>query len=472
MPTLLNYRYSATDDQGKKVRGTEKAPSVSAAHLALIQRGLRPNDVSERKSLLQFEITRKTVKRKEVMHFSRQMSVFVEAGIPIMEALEVIAEETADKLLKRVLLDMIVQLREGDTFAAAATAHPEAFPRYYVAVLESAELTGTLDKVLLELADYMEREVEARSQITSALIYPAVVAVLAVVTVIILATFVIPKFKTFFDSLGAKLPLPTRMLLSVSNFVSTWWWAIMLGIVLFVGSIIAIRRTGVGRARLDATLLKLPVIGPLLQASIIERVCRVLASLVTAGVDLPRAMAVTADSSNNAVYRDGINHIREQMLEGNGLADPLAQSNLFPAAAKQMFRVGEETGTLDKQLDTAANFYRRELDLKVKHFTSLFEPIVIVFMGLIVGFVAVALVSAMYGVYRQVNFSGSGVIVQYLEPIHLNDPFHHTNAHCSSSICVVVVIVTLWFLIVLVLSEAERRALLLHNYLRYFLNFR
>ena len=146
--------------------------------------------------------------------------------------------------------------------------------------------------------------------------------------------------------------------------------------------------------------LKLPVAGSLLQAAIVERVCRVLASLVTAGVDLPRAMAVTAEASNNAVYTEGLNHIREEMMEGNGLAAPLAETGLFPAAARQMFRVGEETGTLDKQLSTAAAFYHRELEIKVKHFTSLFEPAIIIFMGLIVGFVAVALVSAMYGIYQ------------------------------------------------------------------------
>jgi type IV pilus assembly protein PilC len=220
-----------------------------------------------------------------------------------------------------------------------------------------------------------------------------------------LAAFVLPKFRTFFESLNAKLPLPTRMLLSVSAFISTWWWAILGSILLVVIALVAMRRSTKGRAKLDALMLKLPVAGSLVQAAIVERVCRVLASLVTAGVDLPRALAVTAESSNNAVYADGINHIREQMMEGAGLADPLAETGLFPAAARQMFRVGEETGTLDKQLETAASFYHRELELKVKHFTSLFEPAVIIFMGVIVGFVAVALVSAMYGIYRQVKIA-------------------------------------------------------------------
>jgi type IV pilus assembly protein PilC len=406
MQTLLNYRYVATDESGETVKGTEKAASIANAHLLLLQRGLQPTKLNEHKSILKFEITRKQVKRKEVMHFSRQLSVFVEAGIPIMEALEVIAEETSDKLLTRVLLDMISQLREGDTFAAAAAAHPEAFPRYYIAVLESAELTGTLDKVLNELAEYMEREIEARSELTSALVYPAVVAVLAVVVVIILATFVLPKFKTFFESLNAKLPLPTRMLLSTSNFVSHFWWALLGGILAIVIAVVALRRSDSGRGWLDQLFLKLPVVGGVVQAAVIERICRVLASLVTAGVDLPTSLAVTAESSNNVVYRKGLNHIREQMMEGNGLADPLGQTGLFPAAVRQMFRVGEETGTLDKQLETAAAYYRRELELKVKHFTSLFEPMVIIFMGVIVGFVAIAMVSAMYGIYRQVNIGG------------------------------------------------------------------
>jgi len=403
MTTLESYRYSALDDSGKKVSGTEKAVSASAAHLMLIQRGLQPINVKEHKSVLKFEITKKMVSRKEIMHFSRQLSVFIEAGIPIMEALEVIAEETSDKLLKKVLLDMVGELQAGDTFASAAASHPEAFPRYYVAVLESAELTGTLDTVLLELAQYLETDIEARSAVTSALIYPSVVALMAVATVIILATFVLPKFRTFFSSLNAKLPLPTRMLLSISGFISSWWWAIAAVIVVAIVAFVALRRSRQGRAWLDSVLLKLPVAGSLVQAAIVERICRVLASLVSAGVDLPRAMAVTAEASNNAVYNAGLNHIREQMMEGQGLAVPLAETGLFPGAARQMFRVGEETGTLDKQLSTAAAFYHRELEIKVKHFTSLFEPAIIIFMGLIVGFVAVALVSAMYGIYKQVN---------------------------------------------------------------------
>ncbi len=400
---MEKYRYSAVDESGNKITGTETAASRSAAHLALLERGYQTVDVAERRSILQFEVTKKLVGRKDVMHFSRQLSVFVKAGIPIMEALEVIAEETPDKLLQRALLDMIDRVQAGDTFASAAAAHPEAFPNYYVGMLTSAELTGNLDVVLDQLADYIERDIDARGKITSAMIYPAVVACMAIVVVVVLATFVMPKFVTFFKSFNAQLPLPTRMLLSASNFVSTWWWAILGGIVVVVVGTIAMRRSRAGKARIDSIILKMPVLGDMVRTAIIERICRILSSMIRAGVALPDALRVTAESSNNAVYRSGLNTVREEMMEGQGLAEPLARTGLFPGAARQMFRVGEETGTLDAQLATAATFYDRELDVKIKRFTGLFEPAVIIFMGVIVGFVAVALVSAMYGIYHQVK---------------------------------------------------------------------
>jgi type IV pilus assembly protein PilC len=400
---LSKFQFNALDLSGTRVSGVEMALTSGAAHLALVERGFQPLEVTQKKSILSLEITKKKVPRKQIMHFSRQLGVFMKAGIPIMEALEVIEQETTEKLFKKVINEMIEDLRAGDTFASAASSHPEAFPNFYVGILESAELTGNLDSVLDQLANYIERDVEARSTLTSALIYPGVVACMSVGVVVVLAAFVMPRFVVFFNSLHAKLPLPTRMLLGASSFMSHWWYVLLgLAIALAVG-FIAMRRSASGRARLDGLLLKLPVLGLLVQAAVLERVCRVLSSMLRAGVDLPQAMAVTADAANNAVYHKGIEQIREEMMEGQGLAVPLTRTGLFPGAAQQMFRVGEETGTLDVQLETAAVYYHRELEVRVKHFTSLFEPAVIIFMGVVVGFVAVALITAMYGIYSQVK---------------------------------------------------------------------
>jgi type IV pilus assembly protein PilC len=189
----------------------------------------------------------------------------------------------------------------------------------------------------------------------------------------------------------------------MSNFVSHYWYALFGGIVVLVVGFVAMRRSTKGKARLDSMILKMPVLGDLVRTAVIERTCRILSSMLRAGVALPDAMRVTADSANNAVYRKGLTAVREEMMEGQGLSEPLARTKLFPGAARQMFRVGEETGTLDTQLETASEFYDRELDVKLKRFTALFEPAVIIFMGVIVGFVAIALVSAMYGIYNQVK---------------------------------------------------------------------
>jgi len=257
--------------------------------------------------------------------------------------------------------------------------------------------------VLNQLAEYIERDQSARGKITSALIYPAVVAVMSVVTILVLAIFVLPRFTTFFNSLHAKLPLVTRMMLSMTGWVSHWWYAEIAFVLIVVGGYIAARRSENGRAQMDAIILRLPVVGDLTQTAVLERICRILSSMLKAGVDLPRSMAVTADSANNAVYHNALEQVRDQMMQGQGLAGPIARTGLFPGAARQMFRVGEETGTLDQQLSVAADYYNRELEVKLERTTALFEPAIIIVMGVVVGFVAVALISAMYGIYNQVK---------------------------------------------------------------------
>lgn len=191
--------------------------------------------------------------------------------------------------------------------------------------------------------------------------------------------------------------------MSFSAFVSHWWYVIALVVVLIGAAFVAMRHSERGQLFLDGAVLRLPVVGGLVTVAILERVCRILSSLLRAGVDLPRSMTVTAESANNLVYRRALESVRDEMMEGQGLAGPIARTGLFPGAAKQMIRVGEETGTLDQQLDVAATYYSRELETRVDHATSLFEPAIIIVMGVVVGFVAVALISAMYGIYSQVK---------------------------------------------------------------------
>jgi type IV pilus assembly protein PilC len=402
---MPKFKFTATGPDGATVSGLENALTVGMARRALVARDLSPVDVREKKSALAFEITKKKVKRRELMHFSRQMAVFMRAGIPVLESMEVMTDEVGDKVFQRVLAEMSDSLRAGETFAGAAEEHPEAFPPYYLGILRSAELTGNLDAVLDQLAEYIERDLEAKRQVSSALIYPGIVMTLAIIAVIVIAGFVLPQFKTFFASLDAKLPLPTRMLLSVANFVTNDWYILVAIVAVIVTGVILLTVTRRGRELRDTLLLRAPILGDLITTAILERFCRILCTMVDAGVPIPDALQVTGDATSNSVFRRGLFTAREAMLRGEGLAAPLAATRLFPTAARHMFVVGESTGTLDEQLGSAAAYFDKELEYKLKHFTALFEPAIILIVGLVVGFVAIALVSAMYGIYRQVHIT-------------------------------------------------------------------
>jgi type IV pilus assembly protein PilC len=400
---MPKYAYVATTLDGQPVKGTHKAGSRDDAEVALFERELRDVRVTEKTSILQLEITGPRIKKDEVMHLSRQMAAFLKAGLPILDAVHSIGAEAESSSVRRMMNDIEDGLRAGDRFSECLERHRKVFPEYYRGMVRSAELTGELDNVLARLALYLERDLEARRKIKSATIYPAVIASMSVVTVVVLAVYVLPKFKDFFKSLDAKLPLPTRMLLGFTDFLSAWWWAILAGAaVIAVISFIALRFESVKYGR-DALLLKIPVLGETIQYALVERFCRVLSSMVGAGVNLPEALRVTTESLRNRVYIRRLGEVGAAMLEGQGIAGPLSRTQLFPGAATQMMRVGEETGSLDAQLEVTAQYYEVELDYKINKLTALFEPLVIIVMGVVVGFVAVALISAMYGIFNQVD---------------------------------------------------------------------
>jgi type IV pilus assembly protein PilC len=400
---MTTFKYTAVKPDGQRVRGNTRADTIKLAMAGLMDQSFDVVDLKESKSVLQFEITKKKLPPAEVMHFSRQLGAFVRAGVPLIEAIEVIEEEAENKVLRRVLAAVREELRTGETFSSALAPFQTMFPQFYVDMLRAAELTGTLDNVLDEISRYIERDLDARQKIRSAMVYPLVVLVMAIITITVLAVYVLPRFKDFFASLGATLPLPTRMLIGLTDFLGNWWWALLGGIVLIVVGFALLFRAHWGRRLRDRTLLKLWVVGEVVRYTIVERFCRLLASMMEAGVPLPEAMTVLGRGTNNVIFQEGLASVREAMVRGQGIAAPMAASKLFPGAVIQMVRVGEDTGSLDQQLEAAAAYFDKELDYKIKKLTSLFEPAVILFMGLIVGFVAIALVSAMYGIYNQVN---------------------------------------------------------------------
>jgi len=400
---MPKFAYVGVSLEGAEVKGTQRAASRSEAEVALYERQVRHLRVTEKKSILQYELSGPRIKREAVMHLSRQIAAFLRAGLPILEAVHTIGTESENSSVRRMMNEIEDGLRSGERFSDCLDRFPKVFPPFYRGIVRSAELTGELDTVLARLSHYIERDLEARRKLKSAMMYPVIVSLMAMVTVLVLSIYVLPQFEDFFADLDAELPLPTRILMGITGFLGDWWWAISAGIAALVVLSIAITRTSRGKYARDALLLKVPVLGDTIQYALTERFCRVLASMVGAGVNLTEALAVTTEALRNRVYVKRLGEVNEQIMEGQGVAGPLARTGLFPGTATQMLRVGEDTGSLDTQLEVTAEYYETELNYKIAKLTALFEPLVIVAMGLIVGFVAVALVSAMYGIFRQVD---------------------------------------------------------------------
>jgi type IV pilus assembly protein PilC len=395
---MPKFAYSAMTDDGVLHRGVQDAETLGQAYRKIAGQRLTVVDI-EAKRQLNLQLTRKKIKRTDLMNLSRQMAAFMRAGIPLLSAISVLGEESDKPAVRRVMNEIGDSLRAGSTLSEAVDRFPADFPPFYRGILRSAELTGRLDTVLDQLSTYLERDLEAKRKVKGAMIYPAVVAVLAIATVAILSIVVLPKFVDFFASLDIELPLPTRMMLSISAFLATWWLVIGAGLAATVAAyFFGMRMDPVRRLR-DKLLLKVPVVGVTIRFAVVERFTRLLGSMLSAGVPLPEALSVATASLRNLVFERALQQARGQLLEGGGLAGPVTDTALFPGVVTQMIRVGEETGTLDTQLEVAAVYYERELDYKIKKLTTLIEPIVVLFMGLVVGFVAVALVSAMYGVF-------------------------------------------------------------------------
>lgn len=397
---MTTYQYTAVDTEGLQTTGRCRAKTLSEARFALSQQHLSVVAIDARTSLSDIQLTPPRITTEELTHLSRQLAAFVRAGIPIMEALHELSNASDSRAVRRVLEQIAEDLRGGSTLSDAFGKHPHDFPAYYIGIMRSAELTGDLPEVLDQLAEYLDRDHEARAKIRSAMIYPMIVAVMAVGTTLVLTMFVLPKFETFFASLDAQLPAPTRFLLGASAFLQQWIGVLAaLAATLAVGYLAAMR-TRRGRRLRDRIVLRLPLLGAAVRCAMVERFTRIMSSLIGGGIPLPEAMEVATDSLDNLALEPPLMSAHSQMLDGAGLAGPIAAAHVFPAMAVQMIRVGEETGTLEHQLDMAATYYARDLDFKVKRLATLVEPAVILVMGSLVGFVAIALVSAMYGIFR------------------------------------------------------------------------
>lgn len=397
------YRYQAETLDGDSIKGEISAPSMVAARNELAVQGMRVTKIAERKGL-NLELTKEKVPLVEIMHFSRQMATFLRAGVPMTESIDNLRIDAKNKRFKFILGDVLERVTGGRSVTEALNEHADVFPPYFMALLGSAELTGRMDDAFDQLYRYIRRDIELTRAVRKALIYPVILLTLSLAVCLVIVVFAIPRFASFFEDFDAELPLPTRMLMAVADFVQSPA-GLITGLILLFGSIglVLYVRTEGGRRNLHALQLKIPMISTVVTYSSTERFTRVLGVLLDAGVPLPEALPTSIDCSNNLVYKERLSESMEGVLEGRGFAEPLARTELFPSTVIQMIRVGERSGELSEQLENAAGFYEEELDYAVDKLTAWFEPIIIIFIGAVVGFVALAMVSAMYGLYNQVE---------------------------------------------------------------------
>jgi type IV pilus assembly protein PilC len=393
MPTT--YGYKVRDREGNLRGGSLEAESEEAVIGRLRRLGYTPLSIEAEKGAgLKIELRLPgtgRVKLKDLAIFSRQFATMINSGLSLLRALTILGEQTANRRLGEVVGQVRAEVETGTSLSAAMAKHPKIFNRLYVSMVRAGEIGGFLDQVLVKVAETFEKEVALRGKIRSAMTYPVVVFAMVILIVSAMLIFIVPTFKNLYTSLGGELPLPTRMLVGVSDGLRRYF---LLVVLVLAGLSFAYKRwraTPAGRYRLDQFKLKVKVFGPLFHKSALSRFARTLATLIRSGVPILQALEIVAETVNNGVISRAIRDVQDSVREGESLATPLAKHPTFPAMVVQMMAVGEETGALDTMLTKVADFYDQEVEAAVASLTSLIEPILIAVMGAAVGGMVVAL---------------------------------------------------------------------------------
>jgi len=398
------FVYEAKNKSGEKVKGSIEAENKSVIARQLREKGYFITEIKEKRSSIdigEFFSMHKRVKLKDLSIFSQQFAAMINAGISLVDALNILQEQTNHRHLQDVLASVRDDVETGVSLADAVSKHPETFPELYTQLIRAGESGGVLDSILDKLAVHYDRQDELNSMVKSALYYPAVILLVGIAVVIFLVTRVVPQFVGMFQDFGSELPLPTRMLLAISSFAQSYWWAILLAVIAVIFLLIRYRKTPSGREATDRWILKLPVIGDMMRKVYISRFSSTLAILIDSGVDLLTALTIVEDVVGNRVYSEILTDARVQVREGSNLSDPLENSGEFPPMVVHMLRVGEETGAIGEMLNKVSRFYDRQTEAAVEGAISLIEPIMIVLLAVMVGFVAISIVTPMFDMFQQ-----------------------------------------------------------------------
>jgi type IV pilus assembly protein PilC len=400
MPT---FEWKGTGRNGQNQTGVLVADSKDAVIAMMRRQQIVVTAVKEKGKEIALPKFGGKVPAQSVAIFTRQFSVMIDAGLPLVQCLEILGSQQENKVFKRTLIQVRQDVESGSNLADAMRKHPKVFNDLYTNMVAAGEAGGILDTILQRLATYIEKAVKLNSQVKSAMIYPVAVISIAVIVVMIILWKVIPVFASLFEGLGAELPMPTKVVIALSNFIASFWWMIGGAVIITIYGLRKYHETYKGKRVLDGILLKFPVLGMLLRKIAVARFCRTLATLTSSGVPILDGLTITARTAGNSIVEDAIMKTRKSVEEGKTISEPLGDTEVFPSMVVQMIAVGEQTGALDTMLSKIADFYEDEVDTAVAGLMKLLEPVLIAFLGVAIGGIVIAMYMPMFTLIGQVG---------------------------------------------------------------------
>jgi type IV pilus assembly protein PilC len=386
------YKWEGKTAKGAIKKGEMEAPSEAAIRIHLRQQNIVPTKVLTKGKEFKISLPfKKKVNQRSIAVFTRQLATMIDAGLPLVQSLEILSQQQESKAFKNIIREIREDVEGGSTFAGALKKHPVTFNELYTNLVVAGEEGGILDNILNRLANYIEKSEALRKKVKSALIYPATIIGVAVIVVMILMIFVIPVFETMFKSAGQTLPLPTLIVLTLSKMIKKYVVILIPALILLFYMAKKYYQTQNGRAVIDRLLLKLPVFGTLFKKIAVARFSRTLGTLVSSGVPILDGLTIVSRTSGNRTIETAILNARTSIREGETIAEPLSRSGIFPPMVIQMISVGESTGALDSMLSKIADFYEEEVDIAVANLTSLLEPFLMIFLGVVIGGVVISM---------------------------------------------------------------------------------
>lgn len=404
---MLYFKYVGRTERGFLKRGTIQSKSRNQAIIDLRAKGIQPREVTETKPTIfnkDISIGFNSVKQQDFIIYCRQFATLIRAGISILDATNILAHQTDSKGLSKVLQEVEDEIREGRSFSDAIAHHPKVFPPIFIHMIQAGEMTGNLDDTLDRLATYFEKQYNLKKKIQSTLAYPVILVFVIIAVVIFLMLSIIPNFTSMFEQFGSELPVITQWVVNMSNFIRESWWIALLCVVGIIGTFTYFFKQNKSfHYSVHAALLKTPIFGSLLQKAAIARMTRTLSSLFSSSVPILQSLGIVEKVVGNPVIGKVILEARDNLESGNSLSEPLKQSWVFPPLVAHMTAIGEETGSLDFMLEKIADFYEEDVDRTVDTLQSLIEPIMIIALAVVVGFIVLSIMIPMLSIFTEIN---------------------------------------------------------------------